>query len=232
MAFGTTFASKGFRSLAVGMAFLLALGACANTNDPTLTPAERQLRQESNKFAQTTAEGAVFGALAGLAIGYLAGGARGAAIGAGAGALTGAVAGYEVAQNNYMQAKTEDNYNKAIQEARNNAQQYQADAASAQAVADQALADIAQLKQQYRSQAISVDQYRASLAKYSADVQAIEKLSTSAQSQIDTMTKESARAGAQGGGFAQSAAQMSASKASLDNSAEQVKRALSDTPGA
>ena len=88
MAFGTTFASKGFRSLAVGMAFLLALGACANTNDPTLTPAERQLRQESNKFAQTTAEGAVFGALAGLAIGYLAGGARGAAIGADRG-LTG-----------------------------------------------------------------------------------------------------------------------------------------------
>jgi hypothetical protein len=94
---------------------MLMLGACASAaNDPSLTPAQRALREQNGRFNETVGTGAVAGALLGAVIGALLAGnnrgnrAGGIAIGAAAGAALGGGAGYYIGTRNERFASREE----------------------------------------------------------------------------------------------------------------------------
>lgn len=98
---------RRMRALPLLLALAVGLGACASAaNDPSLTPAQRALRQQSERFNETVATGAVAGALLGALAGALLAGdnrgnrAGGIALGAAAGAAIGGGTGYYIAQRN------------------------------------------------------------------------------------------------------------------------------------
>lgn len=117
--------------LACGM---LLVGCAANSGyDPSLSPAQNQLRQSNQRFTQTVGEGAVAGAVLGGIAGLALGGrnrAQSAAIGAAAGGALGAGAGYVVARNNLNRSSTEAQFNDAIQQASADSDAYQKSAAA------------------------------------------------------------------------------------------------------
>jgi len=92
--------------LAAAAAALLLLSACATTNagGEPLSPAQQQLRSQTERFNETVATGAVVGALALGILGALLAGPRnrgeGAALGALAGAAIGGASGYYIATRN------------------------------------------------------------------------------------------------------------------------------------
>ena len=104
------------RMLAGGLA-LLMLGGCASSaaNDPNLTPAQRALRQQSERYDETVATGTATGAVAGAVLGGILGAllagnnrgnrAGGIALGAAAGGLLGAGAGH--AAGNYIATRNQ-----------------------------------------------------------------------------------------------------------------------------
>ena len=157
----------------------LLLSGCAGgagAYDANLSPAQNQLRQSNARFNQTVGEGAVAGALLGGAAGLAFGGrnrAQATLIGATAGGALGAGAGYAVARNNLNRASTEAQFNDAIQQAGAEAQVYREAAASSAQIADDANADAAKLRTQYHANQISQAQYRAGLAKFQIDNDAL-----------------------------------------------------------
>lgn len=98
------------------LAGLLLLGACATTaSEANLTPAQRALRQQNERYNETVTTGTATGAVAGAVLGAILGGllagnnrgnrAGGIAIGAAAGAALGGGAGY--AAGNYIAARNQ-----------------------------------------------------------------------------------------------------------------------------
>jgi hypothetical protein len=130
----------GRNRILAGSLALLMLGACASAaNDPTLTPAQRALRQQSERFNETVATGAVAGALLGALAGALLAGnnrgnmAGGIALGAAAGAAIGGGTGYYIASRNERYATREQ----AAQSRLEAAQRESADLARTAALSDQ-----------------------------------------------------------------------------------------------
>ncbi len=167
------------RAAAFAAAVGVLLSGCAggaSTYDAGLSPAQNQLRQSNARFNQTVGEGAVAGALLGGAAGLAFGGrnrAQATLIGATAGGALGAGAGYVVARNNLNRSSTEAQFNDAIQQAGAEAKVYRDAAASSAQIADDANADAAKLGTQYRAHQISQAQYRAGLAKFQIDNDAL-----------------------------------------------------------
>src|SRR5580692_5997281 len=92
----TATASQKFRArrpspaALIGLAGVLTLAACANdAADPSLTPAQQQLKQANQQFTTTVIEGTAVGTLLGAGLGAVFGGGRGAAYGAAGGAAVG-----------------------------------------------------------------------------------------------------------------------------------------------
>jgi mannitol-specific phosphotransferase system IIBC component len=157
--------------MAVVIGGALLLSACATTGATgPMTPAQQQLHDSNTRYATTAATGVVVGAVGGALIGYLAGGTKGALIGAGAGAVAGGVAGFMVAQNNYQQSRTEQNFQAAIADAQQQSAAFRQDAVLSEAVASQARATAARLQSQLRANSISAAQYRASLVSYETTI--------------------------------------------------------------
>ncbi|OYV35352.1 MAG: hypothetical protein B7Z80_18660 [Rhodospirillales bacterium 20-64-7] len=154
-----------------------------------MTPEQQQLHASNNRFNSTVAEGAAVGAVGGALIGYLSGGTKGALIGAGAGLATGGAAGYLVAQNNYTQARTEQNYRTAIADAQTQAAAFQKDATLSETVAAQAMSRAAELNAQYRAHTISAEQYRSSIAQYENTIHDLDAKNAAAQQQISALQK-------------------------------------------
>src|SRR3954447_24391464 len=99
--------TTGMMAAAMSLALLLPgcqnAGAPAATNAVALTPLQQTMRDQSSRWNQTVATGAVAGAALGAGIGALAGGKnRGTAalLGGLAGAAAGGLAGTVVANNN------------------------------------------------------------------------------------------------------------------------------------
>ena len=221
------------RTCALVLAVTLTVGGCAAPgNDPSLSPAENQLRQQNARFSQTVGEGAVVGALAGGIAGALLGGRNrlaGAAIGATAGGALGAGAGYLVARNNAQRTHSEADYNKAIDQAQQDAATYRASADSARTIASQCVAAIDQLDAQYRSRQITAAQFRSSVAKYQDDNKILGQQVSGAQE-----TATSLRTLGGGTTIATSArnaaTDIDGSRASLASSQAQISQALSRVP--
>lgn len=167
------------RAVAFAAVSGLLLSGCAGgagAYDASLSPAQNQLRQSNARFNQTIGEGAGAGALLGGVAGLALGGrnrGQAALIGAAAGGALGAGAGYAVARNNLNRSSTEAQYSDAIQQAGAEAKVYRDAAASSAQIADDANADAARLRTQYRAHQISQAQYRAGLARYQTDNDAL-----------------------------------------------------------
>jgi hypothetical protein len=141
--------SASVRASAIALSFVLLTPACSNVPapDPTLSPAENELRREDARFNNTTTEGAVFGAAlgaaTGLAVGLLtnqkpAGVLALTAGGAVAGGALGTGAGYMVARNNYQAQQSEANLQKAIAAAQQDLVAYQHSARASFEIAQEA----------------------------------------------------------------------------------------------
>ncbi|MCC7283288.1 MAG: hypothetical protein IT556_12955 [Acetobacteraceae bacterium] len=165
-----------------GALALLMLGACASSaNDPSLTPAQRALRQQTERFNETVATGAVAGALLGaLAGALLAGNNRGnrlggAAIGAAAGAALGGAGGYYIAGRNQRYASREQ----AAQSRLEAAQRESADLARTAALSDQVsrenAAKLAAARERYAAGQITRAQLDAQLRQAKADLALIQQ---------------------------------------------------------
>ncbi len=193
----------GFGSVARGLVWaviaVFGLAACQSpgfsSTDANLTPAQRELRAEAERFNQTVAEGAVVGAIGGALIGALVSNNRlaGAAIGAAAGAAVGAGAGYFVASQNEQYASSEDRLNAEISAARQDVLRYQRAVASTQRVVDQHKANIASLNAQYRSGRITAAQYRTQVATAQGDLAAIQALISQNQQSVQAYDQEITR---------------------------------------
>lgn len=185
--------SRHFRPIVVVVSGFMLLSACAvppngQATGP-MTPEQQQLHASNNRFRSTVAEAAVLGTVLGAGLGYLTGGAKGALIGAGAGLATGAAAGYLVAQNNYAQSRTEQNYQAAIADARSQANAFGHDAALSEAVASEATAKAGQLDAQYRAHTISAAQYSQNFASYNQSIRDLDEKNAAAAKQLDALRK-------------------------------------------
>lgn len=203
-------------------------------DDPSLSPAEQQLRTQSANFNKTILEGAGLGALAGALIGGLVSSnhAEGALIGAAAGGVVGGAGGYAVAENNKAQATSEASYNQQIDAARASAEAFSQSANTAQTVADEATAEAARLQAQYASQQISAADYHAALQKYAQDNEDLAKTINAAQKQETDLRA----AAAQSSSFQRR--QLNAAADSIDRSQStmlqqqaQISQVLEETPG-
>jgi hypothetical protein len=221
-------------TVAVPTAFTLSGCAMPSADDPNLSPAEQQLRQQSANFDKTILEGAGIGAVAGALLGGLfdSNHLQGAAIGAAGGAALGGAAGYGVAENNQSQASTESAYNDQISAARTSAEEFNESARTAETVAYEATTEASRLQAEYASQQISADGYHAALQKYADDNEALSKTIAAAQKQ------EAALRDAAASSSYSERRRLNASANNIHQSAEvmleqqqQITSVLDETPG-
>lgn len=220
------------RSVAVVASAGILLAGCAAGGgyDPSLSPAQNQLRQSNARFNQTVATGAGAGALLGGVAGLALGGrnrGQAALIGAAAGGALGAGAGYAVASNNLNRASSEAQFRDAIQQASADAEAYRSSALLSQQVADEATAEARKLNGQLRAGQITQAQYRAGLSKYQADNDAMAKQASEARKAAATM-RQSARvaSGANTGQFTRSAVDVEASTSQIEQNQARLSRLI------
>ena len=220
------------RSIAFMAASAVLLAGCAGGGgyDPTLSPAENQLRQSNARFNQTVGEGAGAGALLGGIAGLALGGrnrGQAALIGAAAGGALGAGAGYAVARNNLSRASSEAQFNDAIQQANAEANSFRSSAQASQQIADEATADVRRLNGQLRAGQITQAQYRTGLSKYQADNDAMTKQISEAHKAAAVMRQNAQVAsGANSGQFTRSAAEVEASGRRIEQNQVQLSRLI------
>ncbi len=177
MSQSTTTMRPLWRATAIVAILSMMLGACATTNgqeDPSsLTAAERDLRKktEDERKSDSAVTGAIAGAVAGALLGALLGGrnaAAGALIGAAAGGLAGGAVGY--GYGSYMNARArsysnaESRANAVTQSANNTLNYYNQVNASARTILGEQEAKVAKLNEDYKSRAISKEQFQKALA--------------------------------------------------------------------
>lgn len=178
---------RSWKAAAIALVAALGLAACQTTGGGSsggtgyshLSPEQRQLRQQADRFNQTVTEGAVIGAIGGALLGALINRdnpGRGMLIGGVAGAGVGAGAGYAVASQQQQYASQEQRLNSLIQASEQEIQaNRQAIAATEQVVRSQR-ANIAQLRQAHANGQIDANRYRSELARVQEDREAIARL--------------------------------------------------------
>jgi hypothetical protein len=186
---------------------LLLLTSCASSPSGAQTAgAQGQPQGCSNGTTTTltgTAVGAGVGALAGGLLGHSAGDAL---IGAGVGGVLGTVAGAGVAHNNCQQATSEANTQQEIATAQAQTQQYQADTTKYQTLANEANHEADLLQAKYNAGHLSAADYRAKMAKYGQDKDALGQELATLQNNLASLHQE-AQAGGSGGAQLQQMAQ-------------------------
>jgi hypothetical protein len=160
----------------------LLLPACQNPNvgasAQPLTAEQQAMRQQSQRWNQTAATGALAGAAMGAAgAAALGRGNTGqnALIGAGIGALVGLAAGMAVAERNLGFENREANASQRIQSAQQVANNLNNTAAASETVAKQNEQRLAQLDRQYRAGQITAAQYRAETETMRQDAELMRK---------------------------------------------------------
>ncbi|SRR6266404_26788 len=184
-------------------AITLALAGCAHiggASDANLTPAERQLRDSTDRFNETVATGAIAGAILGALLGALVSSnnpGEGAALGAAAGGALGAGAGYYVASRNESYASAEAGRDARLAAAQKELANYHDIARYSDQVVAENQKKLATLDAQYKNGQIDAKQYRSQVS----DVQLMndrmqkavsESAKTSQQMNADGLSQESA----------------------------------------
>lgn len=168
--------SPRFRTLALLLAGAVALSACAGAGayDPGLTPQQRAMREQANRWNATAATGAAAGAALGAAAGLAAGGRnRGEAALAGAllGGVLGLMAGAAIADRNLAFEQRELPLQDRIADAQQRTAQLEQFTASAEQVSLANRRRLDELDFAWRRGQISAAQYRAEAEKMRADVE-------------------------------------------------------------
>ena len=172
-------ALKGAAAL---LSLTLLLPACESPNvgasAQPLTAEQQALRQQSQRWNQTAATGALAGAATGAAAAAAFG--RGnmgqnALIGAGIGALVGLAAGMAVAESNLGFEKREAGASQRIEAAQQIASNLNNTASASEQVARQNQQKLGQLDRQYRAGQITAAQYRNETATMRQDAELMRK---------------------------------------------------------
>jgi hypothetical protein len=225
------------RGLAVLVAAVLMLTGCATTGgQENLTPAQRELRDRSDRFNETVGTGAAAGAVLGALIGALAAKGnrgQGAAIGAGAGALIGGGAGYYMASRNESYATREQALNARIQAAHREANDFQHMADLSDRIRRDNEAMLASLDDQLKRGAITNAEYRRRTQSTQDDIGRLQQALEHNQKVQVGLREDAARAGGSGGSaLRQSQADLEASRQRIAENTDALVRALRSGPPA
>lgn len=211
-------------------AMVALLGACASAaNDPTLTPAQRALRQQSERFNETVATGALAGAALGALAGALLAGnnrgnrAGGIALGAAAGAAIGGGTGWYIASRNERYASREQ----AAQARIEAAQRESADLARTAMLSDQVAreneAKLADARRRLSAGAITRQQYAQQVASARKDLELIQDGVEHSRKVEGAMRQD---------GVPGEAARVATSRQQMQESAQRLERALGQAQAA
>lgn len=218
------------RPAALAVAAMLALSACASTHGADgqpLTPAQRELREQNERFNETIATGAVVGALVLGILGAVVAGrdnrAAGAAVGAATGAAVGAAAGHYLAKRNQRYASREQAAMARTDAAQREAADLAATARASEQVTAENRAKLARLEAQVRAGQATAAQLAAQRRTAQQDLDLME-------SAIDHSRKvESAM---RADGVPDQAASVAQSRQRMEESARQLREALAKSPSA
>jgi hypothetical protein len=223
------------RGCVLASAFVLLVSACAQPAryDATLSPAENDLRQASDRFNLTVAQGVGVGALLGAVTGALVSRDHltGALVGGAAGAALGGGAGYLVARNNAGHAHTEADYRHLIATADEDAATYSRSAAASRQIAASARTEAAALDQAYQERRVTAAQYKISLSRYGDDAEMMRAQIKDADQRAIAMRGDASAAGpADQQRLLASAAQITQAREELARSADQISATLAARP--
>ncbi|MBS0318470.1 MAG: hypothetical protein JSR49_15240 [Proteobacteria bacterium] len=177
---------RALRGVAAAVAAAVLLNGCAqmqtatgtqSCNDPSMTPAQRQLCLDSATYHQTVAGGAALGGLAGAGAGALACAASRshvnpllcAAIGLGVGALAGGATGYAVAEKQQSARQNIRSLDAVTADIRQQNDTLRSQVAAAQTVTAEDRQKLAAIAAATRSGQITLDQANAARATIAAD---------------------------------------------------------------
>ena len=180
---GSTYHKPSMRLAVAALSLALLLPACQNAGTPgsatatSLTPQQQAMREQSTRWHQTVATGALAGATLGAGIGALSGGNRGtnALFGGLAGALAGGLLGTTVANRNLGFENREVNASQRIASAQQIADNLNNTAATSERVTADNRRKLAQLDRQYRSGQITSAQYREQTETMRQDAELMRK---------------------------------------------------------
>ena len=197
------------RPAALALACALGLAGCASTYDDgrPLTPAQRELRAQNERFNETIATGAVVGAV----------------IGATAGAMVGAAAGHYLATRNERYASREQAAIARTQAAEREAAEFAKTARAAEQVAAENRARLRQLEAQVRSGQATVAQLAAQRRAAEQDLALMDSAIGNARKVEDAMRQD---------GVPDQAASVAESRRRMEESARQLREALGQSPKA
>ncbi|WP_144299979.1 glycine zipper 2TM domain-containing protein [Elioraea rosea] len=216
------------RPLALLAASLLLLQACATTNagGEPLSPAQQQLRSQTERFNDTIATGVVIGAVALGLLGALLGGnnsrGQGAVLGAAAGAALGGAAGYYIATRNEQFANREQAANARISAANREANDLERTALAAEQVAKENRARLTQLQAKVRAGEATASQLRAQAQTAQTDLGLMNEA-------IEHSRKVESAMRADG---APQAASVADSRKRMEDAARELQGALAQVPAA
>ena len=229
---------------ATAMALLAMLGTagCAgsgmdvfqSSSDTNLTPAQKDLRQESQQFKWTRIEGAAAGAVVGALSGLLiTKDWKGAAGGAAVGGVLGYAAGYYVDSVNQKYANEQQALNTRIEAANKDIDRYQKAVADARQVVAAHKATIAQLNAEYAKKQITAQQYHDRIATIQGDIGALQSLIKESSANIDVMDKDIAslrEKGADVAGLAAKRDALAGERDALQNQLDTLASAIGSIP--
>jgi DNA repair exonuclease SbcCD ATPase subunit len=201
---------KSLRFPATALALLVPLGVagCAGggspmdmfqSSDENLTPAQQDLRQESERFKWTRIQGAAAGGSVGaLAGGLISGDWKGAVGGAAVGGVLGYAAGYYIDSVNQKYADEQQALNARIDAADKDVDRYQKAVSDANQVVSMHKATIAQLNDEYAREQITAEQYTDRVASIEGDIDALQALINESSGNVEAMDKDIATLQAEG----------------------------------
>lgn len=226
------------RILPVGTVLLLLAG-CAQSSayDPNLTPAQRALRQQNERYNETVATGTATGVAAGALLGGLLGAllagnnrgnrAGGIALGAAAGAAVGGGVGY--AAGNYIAARNQRyaSREQAAQARLEAAQQESAKLAQTAALSDQVArenaAKLAEARRRYAAGQITRAQLEGEIRQAQSDLGLIQEGVDHSRRVEGAMRQD---------GLGGEANRVATSRQQMQESAERLQRALGQAQAA
>jgi DNA repair exonuclease SbcCD ATPase subunit len=187
--------SLRYPATAMALLAILGTGGCAgmfqSSSEANLTPAQQDLRKDSEQFKWTRIEGAAAGAVVGALSGLLiTKDWKGAAGGAAVGGALGYAAGYYVDSVNQKYANEQQALNTRIAAADKDIDRYQKAVGDARQVVSAHKATIAQLNAEYAKKQITAQQYSAKVASIQGDIQALQGLIKESSDNVEVMDKD------------------------------------------
>lgn len=226
------------RLLAVVLMTSTVVG-CANmpASSGPLTPAQQALRQQTTRFNETVATGAVAGALlGGIAMALLSDNrnrARNVALGAAAGAAVGGTAGYYVATSNQNYASAEQEYDAKLAAVEREVTSYRAISDSSQAVVTENKIKISLLQDAYGKRTMTAAEVQRSAATMQEDLKQLRLVASEKAKVMSGVSQDITRFQAQGKDVrGLQAAQAQLAQSQIESNVDELARALAGLPAA